>query len=85
METEKLTITIKEQRDEEKNCDVCGISLIDKSGTAVIALGISVLSILSADTITTESERVKTLFGKTDFNICYVCLLRSLGVKENER
>ncbi len=66
---------------EEKNCNVCGINLIDKSGTAVIALGVSVLDV---NTITTEAERVKSLFGKTDFNICYVCLLRSLGVKENK-
>lgn len=59
------------------NCDVCGHSMKDpKIGTTVSALYIS----LTGAKEVSEVKRVKKIFGKTEFNICYVCWLDSLKV-----
>ena len=60
----------------EINCDVCGYDLRDEDGRAVSAKDVRLLG------ATPEKQRVNELFGKTQFRICYVCYLKSLGVKE---
>lgn len=56
-------------------CDVCGINMTENECT-VIGSSIKVQGDHK------EIRRVKKAFGKTEFRICYVCRLRSLGVKE---
>ena len=56
-------------------CDVCGINMADKECT-VIGTNVTVQGDHK------EIRRVEDAFGKTDFKICYVCWLKSLGVKE---
>lgn len=57
------------------NCDVCKTSLIDRDGYDIVGKKISLLGAHSA------REEVEILFGKNVFNICHICLLKSLGVK----
>lgn len=57
------------------NCDVCGYSLKSEEG---IVIGMKVY-LLGANP---ARKRVEKVFGKNKFDICYVCLLKSLGVKE---
>ena len=58
-------------------CDVCGINMTDRGCTA-IGKDISVQGDHK------EFQRVENAFGKTDFKICFVCWLKSLGIKEND-
>jgi len=58
------------------NCDVCGCNLKDERGYNVAALKISLLGANPA------RKKVESLFGKNQFRICYVCRLKSLGIKE---
>ncbi len=57
------------------NCDVCGHDLRDENGLAVAAIDVKLLGAAP------EKERVKEIFAKTKFRICYVCYLKSLGIK----
>lgn len=66
---------IREKDSQPQYCDVCGINMTDKECT-VIGTNISIQGDHK------EIRRVKNAFGKTDFKICYVCWLKSLGVKE---
>ena len=66
----------KEEPKEIEYCAVCGIPITDKSDTAIAAMFITV------EGDHAETRRVKNRFGKTSFKICYVCLLKALGVKE---
>lgn len=59
------------------DCDVCGQDLRGEEG---IVIGKKVY-LLGANP---ARKRVEEVFGKNKFNICYVCLLKSLGVKEVE-
>ena len=73
-------MTDKEEIQEKKDvppvyCDVCGINMTVKE-CSVIGASINIQGDHK------EIQRVKDAFGKTDFKICYVCCLRSLGVKE---
>ncbi|MCK5016959.1 MAG: hypothetical protein KAS32_07785 [Candidatus Peribacteraceae bacterium] len=63
------------------NCDVCGEDLRDENGSVWAGKQISLLGAHPA------RKRVEEVFGKNKFYICYVCVLKSLGVKrkiENE-
>ncbi len=55
-------------------CDACGYNLKDGGGFANAAIAISLLG-------RPEKERVNEVFGKTKFKICYVCYLKSLGIR----
>ncbi len=57
-------------------CDICGTNMTDETRTTVIGMSIR----LEGDH--KEIRRVERRFGKTEFKICYVCLLKALGVKE---
>lgn len=57
-------------------CDVCKQDLRDENGHLVVGMQISLLGANPA------RKRVEELFGKNKFNICHVCLLKSLGVKK---
>ena len=59
----------------DSTCDVCGKPMYDDEGRESIALHIAVYD-------HREANRVKEVFGKQTFNVCFVCLLRTLGVKE---
>jgi hypothetical protein len=56
-------------------CDVCGRPMYDDNGRECIAVAIGVSD-------HPEADRVKEVFGKQAFNVCFVCFLRALGVKE---
>jgi hypothetical protein len=60
------------------NCDVCGYNLTDDSGRANVAVEIKLLG------ASFERKRVEEVFGKNEFSICYVCRLKSLGVKTRQ-
>lgn len=60
---------------ENSTCDVCGRSMRDDEGRECIALNIAVYD-------HPEADRVKEVFGKQSFHVCFVCFLRALGVKE---
>lgn len=59
-------------------CDVCGRKLTE-NGLSIIGMRISRMS----DQIEKSNEyrRIKDTFGKTEFNICWVDFIKSLGVK----
>lgn len=59
----------------DSTCDVCGRPMYDGEGRECIAVNIAVYE-------HSEADRVKEAFGKQSFNICFVCFLRALGVKE---
>ncbi len=59
----------------EGSCDVCGRPMYDDEGRECIAVNIAVYE-------HSEADRVKEVFGKQSFRICFVCFLRALGVKE---
>ncbi len=61
-------------------CDVCETELEDESGCTVSGIEIT----LDKTDMRPEIRRVKRIFGKEHFAICYVCWLRSLGVREKE-
>ncbi len=57
-------------------CDVCDRNLTDQYGISIVGISIQISNFIA------EEKRVEKLFGKKEFNVCYVCLLKSLGVKE---
>lgn len=59
----------------DSTCDVCGKPMHDDEGHDCIALHVEVL-------VHPEADRVLKIFGKQAFDICFVCFLRMLGVKE---
>lgn len=63
----------------DDTCDVCGINMTDK-GCTVIGMNITIQFDALSDH--KEIQRLENTFGKTNFKICYVCWLKSLGVKE---
>lgn len=72
----------EEEKDKEKDkaeviehCDACGIPMT-VDGTTVTGMSIRVEGDHS------EIRRLKNHFGKTEFKICCVCWIKSLGVKE---
>jgi len=60
-------------------CSACGHDLADKEGFRVSAVDIRI------DDSTPEGKRASELFGGKEFHICYVCWLKSLGVKQHGR
>lgn len=68
----------KEEPVEIEYCAACGTPLTDSAGFTVAAMFISI------EGDHPETRRVENHFGKTRFQICYVCFLKSLGVKETE-
>lgn len=58
------------------NCDVCKRNLSDEGGKAVVAVQVS---LLGANPMRKEVEE---LYGKNKFNVCYICQLKSLGIKK---
>ena len=63
-------------------CDICGTKLTQKNDKGEDIL-ISALRMPLDDDQEFHSEfkRIKKMFGKTTFTICYPCWLKSLGVK----
>ena len=59
------------------NCDACGENMTDEDGNWP-GKSIALLGAHPA------KERVEEVFGKNKFDICYVCVLKSLGVKEKK-
>lgn len=57
------------------NCDVCGADLRDNDGFLCVGKQVSLLGAHPA------KAKVEEVFGKSEFRVCYVCLLKSLGVK----
>lgn len=61
-------------------CDICGIEMtepvLEDDGVTIEGMEIK----LEGDY--REVCRVKRIFGKTEFHICFVCWLLSLGVKK---
>lgn len=60
---------------ENGTCDACGRPMYDDEGRECIAVNIAVYA-------HPEADRVLKVFGKQTFNICFVCFLRALGMKE---
>jgi hypothetical protein len=58
------------------NCSVCGHDLKDESGYDVFAIEVNLLG------ESKEKKRAIEVYGKSKFRICYVCHLKSLGVKK---
>ncbi len=56
-------------------CTVCDVELTDTNGSSVIGISMN----FCGDHI--ETKRAKRIFGKTEFNVCHICWLKSLGVK----
>ncbi|GAH92696.1 unnamed protein product [marine sediment metagenome] len=67
-------------------CDVCGVDMADDnqpfSGTSLFGLEIILKLPKKSGKVHHEICRVLETFGKTEFKICFVCWLKSLGVKE---
>jgi hypothetical protein len=67
------------------NCDVCNENLKDESGKLKDESGKAnagvVINLLGANP---AKKRVEEIFGKSQFRICHVCWLKSLGVKTKE-
>ena len=59
----------------DDTCDVCGLSMTDDENREFVGISFE----LSRHP---EAERVLKTFGKQTFKICFVCWLKSLGVKE---
>lgn len=56
-------------------CDACGKDLSNEDGENWPGKSIALLGAHPA------RKRVEEVFGKNKFDICYVCVLKSLGVK----
>lgn len=65
-------------------CDVCGRSMTTKDGTTLIGVSIS----LGYEGNSKWKRKVKKIYPEIDlnksYNICYVCWLKSLGIKLDE-
>ncbi len=61
------------------NCDACGIDLRDENDGNIVGKEVSILGANPA------RKRVEEIYGKNKFYICYVCVLKSLGVKKPKR
>ena len=59
-------------------CEACGEEMKDRELGNLIGLYLKITS----RTIKEHPElvRVRKIFGRTEFNICYVCRLRALGI-----
>lgn len=57
-------------------CDVCNFDLTDDAGYATVGKTVQLSNSVP------EKQRAIKAFGKNKFNICYVCYLKSLGLKE---
>ena len=66
-------------------CDVCGEDMTDESETCLFGLEIKLKMPKKSGKVHHEICRVLETFGKTEFRICFVCWLKSLGVKKYER
>jgi len=75
--------------EEEKKlpCSVCGQDMYDpktKNTVTGIHIGICVKP-GEEEGAHSEYKRVIKVFGKNEFDICYVCWLRALGVKPKKQ
>ena len=64
-------------------CDVCGEDMIDDDIT-LTGIEFKLKIPKKSGKVPHEVCRVLETFGKTEFRICYVCWLKSLGVKERK-
>ena len=60
-------------------CDVCKADLKEEDGKSIVAKQVGLYGALAESK---QGKRVKEVFGKIDFCICYVCYLKSLGIKD---
>lgn len=60
-------------------CHVCGVNMYDK-GKKEVCAGI-IVELSENDYRHKEEQRIIETFGATEFQICFICLLKSLGVK----
>ena len=65
---------------EDTLCCVCGHNMTHDGASTI---GRSVY--ISSSVPNIEFERVESEFGKSEFHICWVCWLKSLGVKGKNR
>lgn len=61
-------------------CDACGEDLTDAIKAGLIGLELKFEVPKKSGKVPHEICRVLEAFGKTEFNVCYVCCLKSLGV-----
>lgn len=60
-------------------CDVCGRDMVDENDCEVVGYSIIIEDL--GNYLSREVKYIKETFGKADFKICYVCWIKSLGVK----
>ena len=61
-------------------CDVCGRDMVDENDCEVV--GMSLIVVDNREVMEhPEIARLRDTFGKTSFKICYVCWVKSLGIK----
>jgi len=74
--------------DEKRHpCDSCGHDMYDpKTNNSVTGVRIEVAVRPGEEkTAHAEFKRIIDTFGKSDFDVCYVCWLKSLGVKPKKK
>jgi hypothetical protein len=70
---------------EQIKCNVCGSDLTNTETNASVAgMTISISTDRNIHSTEVEFNRVQNMFGQTEFNICYCCLIKAMGVKPKE-
>ena len=59
-------------------CNVCGHDMKDLNGYRISGVGIRLPR-------NSEGKRAEEEFGDTEFHVCYVCRLKSLGIKKPKK
>lgn len=59
-------------------CEACGKEMKDRELGNLIGFYLKVTSTTRKEH--PELTRIKKIFGRTEFNICYVCRLRAFGI-----
>lgn len=65
------------------HCDVCNTDLTDETGATVIGMAYNLSDIRSDKTKPAHKEYVRLVevFGKENFNVCFVCWMKAMGIK----
>jgi len=71
---------------EEIKCDSCGTVLTNPiTYTTITGMHISIFIDKGLNSTEIEYNRVMEMFGKSDFDICYCCLIKAMGIKPKEK
>lgn len=65
-------------------CDGCGNNMhsaVDDSSTVGIRIVLPFNDAATSESFKEQVARVELIYGKLDFNFCYVCWIRSLGAR----